>query len=271
MFMDPKKNISVVIPVYEAADFIAGTLATVAAQSVLPLEVVVVDDGSLDNTCEVIEAFCQSNSQLNVRLLREPHLGPGSARNTGIQAAKGTWIAFLDSDDLWMPEKLERMALAHRAMPDANFLCHNEIHRRLNNSEKVNDYSLGYRSDCSLPEQLYAINRFSTSAVICRRDLILSYGGFDNSFPNAQDYEMWLRMSPSIKVLFVTEVLGIYVDRAGNISSGRAWRRFKNIVRVLHRHRKKTSLFIYIKKLMRMFLSYVYRASIQLFKSLKCR
>lgn len=263
--MDPRKDISVVIPVYEAENFVSKTLATVAAQSILPLEVIVVDDGSLDNTCDVIKAFCQSNPHLNVCLLREPHRGPSAARNTGINAAKGTWIAFLDSDDLWMPEKLERMALAYQTMPESNFLCHNEIHRHLDNSEHLLDYSLGYRSDIPLQEQLFANNRFSTSAVICRRDMILSCGGFDNTYPNAQDYEMWLRMSPGIKVLFVTEVLGIYVDRTGNISSGQVWRRFKNIIRVLYRHRDKVSAPTYIKKLARLFLSYGYRASIQSF------
>ncbi|MDO8341568.1 MAG: glycosyltransferase [Cellvibrio sp.] len=257
--IDCPNNVSVIIPVYEAASFIVGTLETVAAQTLLPLEVVIIDDGSSDNTCDVIEAFSHATPHLNIRLLREPHRGPGAARNTGVVAANGDWIAFLDSDDLWKPQKLERMAVASQSMPDANFLCHNEIHRYLDGSEHVVDYFLGYHLDRSLPEQLYKNNRFSTSAVICRKEPILSCGGFDNTFPNAQDYELWLRMSPRIKVLFVTEVLGVYVDRTGNISSGRAWRRFKNVVRVLYRHRLKVGLYTRIMTLSRLLLSHCYR------------
>mgnify|MGYP003993265409 FL=1 len=97
--------------------------------------------------------------------------------------------------------------------------------------------------------------------------MILACGGFDSTLPNAQDYELWLRMSPGMKVLFVKDVLGIYVDRSGNISSGKAWRRYKNVVRVLHRHRKFVTPIAYVKILMRMSAAYVYHGTIQTFKN----
>lgn len=255
----PSINVSVVIPVFEAANFIINTLKTVVDQTILPLEIVIVDDGSQDNTCSIIESFCLANPTVRIRLLREPHRGPGSARNTGIRAAVGSWIAFLDSDDLWYPNKLEQIAVAHRTKPDTNFLCHNELHSRLENAEHVNDYGLGFRADISLSMQLFSKNRFSTSAVVCRRDLILNCGGFDEVLPNAQDFELWLRMSPSIKVLFVSVVLGVYVDRAGNISSGRIWRRYTNVLRVLHKHRKLVTTVVYLKTILRVSASFVYR------------
>ena len=265
--MDPRTQVSVVIPAYEAADFIAATLATVATQTVLPREVFVVDDGSSYDTCAVVEAFSRDNPQLQFRLLREPHHGPGAARNAGVRAATGTWIAFLDSDDLWEPAKLERMAAASRQAPGANFLCHNEMHRRRHGSITAVDYSKGYRADRSLLEQLFVRNRFSTSAVLCRRDIILDCGGFDTTLPNAQDYELWLRMSPRLRVLFVTEVLGTYVERAGNITSGRAWRRVLNVLRVLHRHREKVGRITYMKTLARCLLAQGYHALRQLGKA----
>ena len=265
--MNPNDDVSVVIPVFEAANFITDTLETVATQTTLPLEVVIVDDGSQDNTCDVIESFSKANPQIKIRLLREAHCGPGNARNAGVNAAKGSWIAFLDSDDLWHSNKLEQMAVAHQTNPEANILCHNEIHRRFDNTDSVTDYSIGFRSDDSVSAQLFTNNRFSTSAVVCRRDMILACGGFDSTLPNAQDYELWLRMSPGMKVLFVKDVLGIYVYRAGNISSGKAWRRYKNVVRVLHRHRKFVTPIAYVKILMRMSAAYVYHGTIQTFKN----
>ena len=254
--MDPQTQVSVVIPAYNAGDFIQATLATVAAQTIMPREVIVVDDGSSDNTCAVVEAFSHANPQLRLCLLREPHRGPGASRNAGVQAASGSWIAFLDSDDLWAPQKLERMAAASRQFPEANILCHDEIHQRQYGSNRVLDYSKGYCTDRSLSEQLYIRNRFSTSAVLCRRGVILDYGGFDVTLPNGQDYELWLRMSPSLKVMFVPEVLGTYVDRSGNISSNHTWRRLMNELRILQRHRDKVDNFTYITTLTRRFLSY---------------
>ncbi len=265
--MDPQTQVSVVIPAYQAEGFIAATLATVAAQTILPREVIVVDDGSSDNTCAMVEAFSHDNPQLPLRLLREPHRGPGAARNAGVQAATGMWIAFLDSDDLWELTKLERVAEASRRNPEANFLCHNEMHQKLNGSVNTINYSKGYRADCSLPKQLFVRNRFSTSAVLCHRELILSCGGFDTTLANAQDYELWLRMSCSLKVSFVSEVLGTYVDRTGNITSGRAWRRFLNVARILHRHRKKVSAITYVKILTRHCLSYGYTSIWQFVKA----
>ncbi len=258
--MDPQTEVSVVIPAYNAEDFIQSTLATVAAQTILPREVILIDDGSLDNTSAVVESFSGANPHIPLRLLRKPHLGPGAARNAGVQVATGSWIAFLDSDDQWEPTKLERMAAAFRQFPTANILCHNEIHQRLDGSNSVLDYSKGYRKDRSLSEQLYIRNRFSTSAILCCRDVILDYGGFDVTLSNGQDYELWLRMSPRLTVLFVAEVLGTYVDRHGNISSGHVWRRLSNGLRVLHRHRDKVDNFTYIKTLTRHILSYGYNA-----------
>lgn len=264
--MNPQTEISVVIPAYNAASFIQFTLATVLAQTILPYEVIVIDDGSLDKTCAVVESFASSNPSIQIRLLSRPHLGPGAARNVGIQIAKGSWIAFLDSDDQWKPTKLECMARAFLLNPTVNFLCHNEVHQRLDGSCSILEYSKDYREESSLIEQLYVRNRFSTSAIICRRDIILAYGGFDETLPNGQDYELWLRMSPKLKVLFVSDVLGSYLDRQGNISSGPALRRLFNLLRILNRHRSKVNKMTYISTVCRHIISYSYRNTMKALK-----
>jgi len=258
--MNASKNISVVIPMYDAEKFILSTLESVAAQTVSPLEVIVVDDGSRDGTCSAVEFFERNNSHINLRILREEHKGPGNARNVGIYAAKGTWIAFLDSDDLWYPNKLREIELAHEARPEANLFCHNEMHRRIHGVESILDYSKSFQPEVPFSKQLYFNNCLSTSAVVCRRDLILFYGGFDVSLPNAQDYELWLKMSPSLNIFFVKKVLGIYVDRVGNISSNRKWGKYKNVIRVLHRHRKKVSVGVYLRSIIKTSTSYIYRS-----------
>lgn len=232
-------DVTVVVPAYCAEPYLRATLDNVAAQTLPPVELIVVDDGSPDGTRAVVERFAREHPHLPVRLLAEPHRGPGATRNAGVRAAKTPWIAFLDSDDLWRPEKLARVWQAVLAHPAANFFCHNEITRQVDGTEQPADYGAGYDAGRSLPAQLYRRNYFSTSAVVCRRESVLQCGGFDETLSSAQDYELWLRMSPELRPVFVRESLGVYVMRPGNISTSRAWRRLLNMWRVRYRHRSK--------------------------------
>ncbi|MBF0340145.1 MAG: glycosyltransferase family 2 protein [Magnetococcales bacterium] len=256
-------DISVVIPVYNGADHVLATLESVACQTVKPLEVIVVDDGSTDQTCAIVEVFAKDNPGLNVRLIRSAHQGPGATRNVGIAAARGHWLAFLDSDDLWYPEKLSKISEYREKHRDVNFFCHNEIHRRFDKSIGILDFGAGFRHDESLPVQLFKNNFFSTSAIVCEKRLVVDAGMFDVTLPNAQDYELWLRMSPGIRVLFVKDILGEYVDRSGNITSKKLLRRYWNVLRVLSRHRYKVTLMVYMVTVMRLSVSYIYRGTIR--------
>lgn len=250
-------DVTVVVPAYQAESFLAGTLATVAKQTRLPYELIVVDDGSTDATCAVVQSFAIAHPELFIRQLREPHRGPGAARNSGVRAARSEWIAFLDADDLWHPQKLERMITAVQLHPEANFCSHNEITRALDGTERVTDYGAGFVVSKPISKQIYQKNYFSTSAVVCRRDLILRWGGFDESLSSAQDYEMWLRMSPDLAPIFVDDVLGTYVVRDGNITTRRFWRRLGNILQVKHKHREKVGAVLYVYSMVRITLSYV--------------
>lgn len=256
--MDPRSEISVVIPVFNGEAHIERTLDSVMQQTVLPLEVLVVDDGSTDKTRDVIEAYAIAHPNLCLTLISSPHAGPGGARNQGIERARGEWIAFLDSDDLWLPEKLVQVARCHDISTYANFFCHNERHLHLDGIETLLDYSKGFCETDSLCTQLYWRNRFSTSAVVCRRQLLIDAGLFDTSLRSCQDYELWLRMSPMISVCFVRQTLGIYVDRLGNITSSGHWHRYRNLLIVLNRHRGFVSPTTYLKTITRLSISYLY-------------
>jgi glycosyltransferase involved in cell wall biosynthesis len=94
-------SVSAVIPAYNAERFISGAIQSVLVQTYEIAEIIVVDDGSMDRTAEIAAGFPEA------RVIRRPNGGPGAARNTGIHAASGEWIAFLDSDDLWVPRKTE--------------------------------------------------------------------------------------------------------------------------------------------------------------------
>ena len=257
--MTTERDITVVVPAYEAAQFIAATLESVAHQTVQPWEVIVVDDGSTDGTRATVESVAHAYPHCPVRLLCKPHRGPGAARNAGVGAAQTAWVAFLDSDDLWHPDKLAAMVAAINEHTDTNFLCHDERIRLLDGKEQTSNYSENYCRSGSISQQLYRRNLFSTSAVVCHRDLILRWKGFDEGLSSAQDYELWLRMSPELRPEFVPLVLGTYVLRSGNITMTRFWRRLRNELCVKHRHRHKVRVTRYVLEVLRLTVSHLLR------------
>jgi len=253
-----KPTIAVVCPTFNSAAFVRKTLATVVAQTRKPDLLIVSDDGSNDNTVEQVYCYLkQEASGIRWQVLTNMHLGPGAARNAGIRAADCAWISFLDSDDLWEPQKLERVEQAILDCPDANFYTHDES--RVCHSGRLVPmlYGRNYLSNRPLPPQLYLSNMFSTSAITCLRDLLLYHGGFNEKLMSAQDYELWLRLSPHIKPIFIHEVLGKYVERKGNITSSNLKRRLKNEVWIALMHRNKVSTPWIVIRLGRIVLSYI--------------
>lgn len=237
--MNAMLDVSVVIPAYNATAFIEPTLMSAIGQTLQPREVIVADDGSSDDTVALVRHLGVANSGVPVTVVANVHAGPGAARNAGIRAASGEWIAFLDSDDFWLPQKLEAVAVAVGKQPDANIFCHAEEHVHLDGSAMPFDYGALHDPSKLLVRQLYRRNLFSTSAVVCRRSLLFDHGMFDETLMSSQDYELWLRLAPHMKPVWISEVLGRYVERRGNITSGPLFRRLGRTLRILAMHRDK--------------------------------
>ncbi len=251
-------KISVVCPTFNSAKFIEATLATILTQTRPPDELVISDDGSSDNTAEVVERYLSEQKPVFPwRVLRNKHRGPGAARNAGIREAKAEWIAFLDSDDLWDAIKLERMIECIQAHPAVNFFSHDEWCIKTTGCRRKLEYGLRYSPDRPFPPQLYFANMFSTSAVTCSRELLMNHGGFDESLMSAQDYELWLRLSPSIRPLFLRETLGCYVERKGNITSTNLLKRMSNELRIAWMHRSIASPTFFVVRIARITLSFI--------------
>ena len=250
-------SVSVICPTFNSANFIERTIATVFNQLIKPFELIISDDGSSDNTLNVIEKFITTHqADFPCHVLVNTHRGPGAARNAGIQKAKGDWIAFLDSDDIWMENKLQKVEIFINDNPEINFFCHNELWVKKNGQTKKLVYGRRYRSDRHFPSQLYHANMFSTSAVVCRRDLLDKHGGFNEALMSAQDYELWLRLSPDLKPLFIQLELGQYISRTGNITSGSLLKRLKNELHIAVMHRHMVSVTFVIVRICRILLSY---------------
>lgn len=180
---------------------------SVLAQSYHDYELIVVDDGSTDGTTEVMTEFGD-----RVRVLRQENSGVSAARNAGIAASRGEWIAFLDSDDLWQPRKLEKQMewlAAHLQLK----ICHtDEIWIR--NGEHLNPLQKHAKPDGWIFKQCLQFCVVSPSSVVMHRSLLDEVGLFDETLPACEDYDLWLRVAAKYPFGYVDDKL--VVKRGGH-------------------------------------------------------
>lgn len=203
-------EISVVIPVYNRRDAVGDAVRSALAQTLPPLEVLVIDDGSTDGSADAAAGLGEP-----VRVLRTPNRGPSAARNTGITASRGQLIGFLDSDDVWRPQCLERLAetlQAERAdmvFGDAAIEICGEAEVPSFLRQRMAFAVLGSRAgrvpDCFA--MLLLENFIPTSTVMVRREALVRAGMFDESLRSVEDRDLWLRVARNGVVAYVPEVV----------------------------------------------------------------
>jgi len=181
-------QVSVIIPTHDRATPVVRAVESVLAQSAPPLEIIVVDDGSTDDTVERLRPL-----QARVRYERLPHRGVSAARNHGARVANGRWLAFLDSDDQWLPDKMRVHTALHRDDPDLAVSQTGEIWIR--NGVRVNPCKHHAKPRGDIFTRSLQRCLVSPSAVMLRRDLFLDAGGFDEDLPVCEDYDLWLRLA----------------------------------------------------------------------------
>jgi glycosyltransferase involved in cell wall biosynthesis len=209
-------KISVIIPTWNRAHYLAAALDSVYAQSVPPHEIIVVDDGSADNTRALL-----TRHHPDVRYIFQQNRGVSHARNTGITAASGDWIALLDSDDRWQPHKLERQQATIHANPGCK-LCHSdEIWIR--NGKRVNPMKKHAKHGGRIFRYCLPLCVISPSAVMIHRELFTEIGLFDEALPACEDYDLWLRICAVYPVLYVEQPLIIKTGGHADQLSRRHW------------------------------------------------
>lgn len=193
-------NISVIIPVFERRDLIARALASVATQSLPASEIIVVDDGSIDGTADVVRRnFPQ------VKLIRQPHRGVSAARNRGIEQAAGDWIALLDSDDEWRADKLQAQAAELARHPAMKFCHSDEIWIR--NGRRINPKARHAKFGGWIFDKCLPLCCISPSSALIHRSVFERVGGFDEALPVCEDYDLWLRITCRYPVLLAARQL----------------------------------------------------------------
>jgi glycosyltransferase involved in cell wall biosynthesis len=199
--------ISVIIPTYNRSHCVAEAIDSVAGQSYKNHEIIVVDDGSTDDTARLLAGYDGRLSALHTQ-----HAGPSAARNAGLRAARGDYIAFLDSDDLWTPRKLEQQIGFFAKNPDARICQTEEIWIR--NGVRVNPMKKHKKYSGWIFRQCLPLCIVSPSAVMLHRSIFDRVGLFDESLPACEDYDLWLRIAPHYPIYLIDKPL--IIKRGGH-------------------------------------------------------
>ena len=251
-----KISISVVCPTYNSEKYIKRTLEMLLKQKKLPNEVIFCDDGSNDNTLKILNIYSNIFKKKKVRfkLIKSRHKGPGSARNKALNKVSSEYICFLDSDDTWNKNKIYILKKYIRSSPKKNFFIHWETFIKKNNKKKLK-HAQKINSKKDLFLQLYQKNSFSTSAVTCKKKSFKGKLKFDISLPNAQDYDLWLKISKKIKLQIIPLSLGSYIDRKDNITNRYYFKKILSLIKICFRYRSKVPFHVFILKLLRILFS----------------
>jgi glycosyltransferase involved in cell wall biosynthesis len=232
--------VSVVIPTFNRSSFLSRAVTSVLNQTFTDYEIIVVDDASEDATPDM-KIF--SISSLPLRYVRLPfHCGVAKARNHGVSLTSGAWLSFLDSDDVWHPEKLARQVGWHHSNQDYSISQAQEVWIRGNtrvNPPRTHEKKQGYIFEESLKRCM-----ITPSSVLMKRSLFLEAGAFNESLPACEDYDLWLKVTCAHPVGLIDEyLLTRYGGRADQLSSsvmGLDRFRIRSIIDLLKSNRLST-------------------------------
>jgi len=220
--------VTAIIPTYNRAYLIENTIQSVFNQTYPHWDLIVVDDGSTDDTVSILNKF----DRQRITYLPIPHSGmPAIARNEGIKVAQGEYIAFLDSDDQWLPEKLEKQIAVLKKHLDVGLVHANALVKTMQQTLGRPYHSDNKRKSGKVLLELIHGNFVITSTVVVRRQLLDAAGLFriDPAFRAGEDYDLWLRMAALSGFFYLENALAIYHDEPdcsirGELSEISYWR-----------------------------------------------
>ncbi|MCR4328854.1 MAG: glycosyltransferase [Patescibacteria group bacterium] len=221
-----QKLVSIIIPAYNAAEYVEEAVRSALAQTYSPCEVIVVDDGSTDSTADIVTPYAERGE---VIFIPQTNKGLASARNTGIRNAHGAYIALLDSDDMFLPEKITQQVAALEEHPEYG-VCYSDLLHFVDPPAGARTGSMFrkfYHHRYSYPsgdifEPLLHRQFINPLTVMVRREVIEKHGMFDESLRRSEDWDLWLRWAyAGVKFLYLNNPLAHYriVQSGSNLSS----------------------------------------------------
>ena len=215
-------NISAIIPTYNNAAFIKDAVLSIQQQSVPVTEIIIVDDGSTDNTAQVIQSL-----KGNIHYIRQQNQGPSAARNTGIKAAKGDLIAFLDADDQWTTDKLQKQLKALQNSPELKLIAGDMSEIDLSNQVLVASVlnkhhflekfvTLNGKPIANAFSELLRKNFIPTGTVLIKKDALLEAGLFNENIRYGEDLELWAKIASKHPITCLPDILMLRRQHSSN-------------------------------------------------------
>lgn len=225
-------KVSIIIPTFDRAHVLSRAIDSVLGQTFKDYELIIVNDGSTDNTKQLLNRFSE------IKIIHTQNFGVSSARNTGLTHAKGEWVAFLDSDDEWLPEKLEKQINFTLENPDIKLVHGDEVWIR--NGVRVNPkykHAKGGGDQFSSSLKLCVI---SPSVALIKKELLDEFFGFRNDYPVCEDYDLWLKITQKYPIGYIDDHLinkyGGHNDQLSQKYKAMDYFRIKSIDHILKNH-----------------------------------
>lgn len=209
----PEPIVSVIIPTYNSGQYLCEAIDSVFEQTYHNFEILVIDDGSEDNTPELVGLYGD-----RVQYMRQENAGPSRARNRGILASKGSYTAFLDADDIWLPRKLEKQIELLRKAPDAALIYSGFTKFDIESDEEVSVLPENI-SPKNMFDRLLADTIICLSTVVIRTLILKEIGGFEESLKTAEDTHLYLRIARNHKLAAIPEILVRRRKHKNNLSN----------------------------------------------------
>lgn len=242
-----ENTIAVVIPSYNSSETINDCIYSVLNQTHKVNEIIIVNDGSTDNTLEILESIKNKEKSYFIKILNQKNKGIGAARNLGLQNCNSEFVAFLDSDDYWFSNKIEICLEELSKKNDLDIVYHDEILIKNNKSKLI---EFGRILEPKPNNFVFFRNNLSPSSVIVRFALLKKIGFFseDMKFNSAEDYDLWIRLSyNNFNYKYINSPLGKYVVVNNSITNNRLYH-FNSVINVLLYHFKNFKISDKLKK-----------------------
>jgi glycosyltransferase involved in cell wall biosynthesis len=213
-----QEKVSVIIPTYNRAEFLRSAIVSALNQTFKNIEIIVADDKSTDNTKEVVESFKDRRIK---HITNKINMGPSATRNSAILASKGEYIAFLDDDDEWVPEKLQKqIELLDKSSPDICGVYSDRLIIDRSSNKIVSEGLQTKKVRGNLLSQLVMCNQINTCTVLLKRRCLDKVGLFDETISYMEDRDLWIRLSLNWDFEYINEPLTrTYLHKQGHLSA----------------------------------------------------
>lgn len=233
--MNDKPLVSIIMPAYNAENTIAESIKSVLKQNYQNWELLVINDGSKDNTSGIVNSF----TDIRIKLIEQKNAGVANARNNGIRQSKGEYIAFLDSDDLWLEEKLEKQI--DKLLETNNVIIHSKTLCFDSDPTVTMDCMVHVELDFDDKDKILIYDFISILTVIVSKSVIDEIGFFDENLKGTEDWDMWIRILQKYNIVYIDDFLTKYrvstTGLSGNlqkhfIEEEKVWKKHNNLYNV---------------------------------------